>query len=128
LLSRAAAAARDIWKKRYYDEKKLTPAKEESCNKQRAELEQQNRRITGQLETARDTGRRTAGDRKLYDMAQLKILSTRLEQDIEGMHSKLEYAKIRLTTEIKVGHFNHSNIHLSAADFGRLFTCFGIGH
>ena len=96
-------AVRYIWKKRYYDEKKKAVPKEDRCKKLRQELEQLHRRITGQLEVAKDTGRRPVapGD-KTYEKALLKIKATKHEQEIEQLHHRLQNAKVRLTTEIKV--------------------------
>ena len=53
-------AARDIWKKRYFEEKKRTTPLEEKANKLRNELESLHRRIMSQLETQRerDDGRK----------------------------------------------------------------------
>jgi hypothetical protein len=90
-----------MWKKRYYDEKKKTAPKEEQCNKLRHDLEQWHRRIAGQLEAAKDTGKRIAGH-KAYEQAEMKIKSTKYEQEIEELHTKLQNTKLRLTTEIKV--------------------------
>jgi Spermatogenesis-associated C-terminus len=94
--------AREAWKKRYYDEKKKTTPKEEQCTKLRNELEQWHRRIAAQLEAARDTGKRIAGH-GVHEQAEMKIRSTKYEQEIEEMHTKLQNIKLRLTTEIKVG-------------------------
>ena len=93
--------AREAWKKRYYDEKKKTTPKEEQCTKLRNELEQWHRRIAAQLEAARDTGKRIAGH-GAHEQAEMKIRSTKYEQEIEEMHTKLQNIKLRLTTEIKV--------------------------
>lgn len=90
-----------MWKKRYYDEKKKTAPKEEQCSKLRHDLEQWHRRIAGQLEAAKDTGKRIAGH-KAYEQAEMKIKSTKYEQEIEELHTKLQNTKLRLTTEIKV--------------------------
>jgi hypothetical protein len=94
---------RNAWKKRFYDEKKKTPSKEGICAKLRQELDQQHRRIAAQLDVARETGKRSVqdGDRVLQ-LAEIKIKATKLEHEIEAMHSRLENAKLRLTTEIKL--------------------------
>jgi len=97
----AAGAAREAWKKRYYEEKKKTAPKEEQCTKLRNDLEQLHRRISTQLEAAMDTGKRIAGN-GAHEQAALKIRSTKCEQEIEEMHTKLQNVKLRLTTEIKV--------------------------
>ena len=52
--------ARDVWKKRYFEEKKRTTPLEEKANKLRNELDSLHRRIMSQLETQRerDDGRK----------------------------------------------------------------------
>ena len=47
-------SARDIWKKRYFEEKKRTTPLEERATKLRNELDSLHRRIMSQLETLRD--------------------------------------------------------------------------
>ena len=42
--------ARDVWKKKYFEEKKKTPPLEEQTNKMRQELDLLHRRIMSQLE------------------------------------------------------------------------------
>ena len=93
--------ARAAWKKRYYDEKKKSAPKEEICTKLRHDLEQWHRRISGQLEAAKDTGKRAAGHKAL-EQADLRIAATRHEHEIEELHTRLQNVKLRLTTEIKV--------------------------
>ena len=50
--------ARDIWKKKYFEEKKRTAPREEHCANLKQEMEGVNRKIIGQMETTKDTGKR----------------------------------------------------------------------
>ncbi len=46
--------ARDLWKKRYFEEKKRTNPLEEKANKLRVDLDALHRRIMSQLETQKE--------------------------------------------------------------------------
>ena len=49
--------ARDVWKKKYFEEKKKTPPLEEQSGKLRQEMENLHRKIMSNLEGVRDTHR-----------------------------------------------------------------------
>lgn len=53
-ISMCISTARDMWKKRYFEEKKRTAPLEEKANKLRSELDMLHRRIMSHLETQRD--------------------------------------------------------------------------
>jgi hypothetical protein len=66
-------AGRDLWKKKYYEEKKKSVPIEDKCNKMKQELDQLQRRIVSQLESAIDfNGKQT--DDGLVDRVHLSIL------------------------------------------------------
>ena len=50
--------ARDVWKKKYFEEKKKTPPLEEQCSKLRQELDQLHRKIMASLEGGRERDRK----------------------------------------------------------------------
>ena len=59
---------RDVWKKRYYDEKKKAPPVEEQCNKLRQQLEQLQHKIVSQLEgVVKESDQRRPGN-KTYEL------------------------------------------------------------
>ena len=56
--------ARDVWKKKYFEEKKKTPPLEEQCTKLRQELDQLHRKIMSTLESKTEReGRRQPPDK-----------------------------------------------------------------
>ena len=54
--------ARDVWKKKYFEEKKKTPPVEEQANKLRQELDQLHRKIMSSLEGNKDKSGRGMGN------------------------------------------------------------------
>lgn len=68
---------RDIWKKRYYDEKKKGAPMEERCNKMRQELGQLQRKILSQLETTLENGK--LPDNGLIDRVRRRVYEIQLE-------------------------------------------------
>ncbi|XP_075241513.1 uncharacterized protein LOC142336508 isoform X3 [Convolutriloba macropyga] len=91
------AAARDHWKKKYYEEKKKTAPLDEHLAKLRRELDTLNRRQIGRLEKELDGNQ----DHATIALVQNKILLSRLTHEISELRWRVEEAKLRLTGELK---------------------------
>ncbi|ELT88991.1 hypothetical protein CAPTEDRAFT_149845 [Capitella teleta] len=99
--------ARDVWKKKYFDEKKRTPAHEEKTNKLRQELENLHRRIMSTMEGNSDGKTpRHGGDPSTAASnpkeSNLKIQATKYQHELDELHRKVENIKMRLTAEMKL--------------------------
>ncbi|XP_021359596.1 serine/arginine repetitive matrix protein 1-like isoform X2 [Mizuhopecten yessoensis] len=95
--------ARDLWKKRYFEEKKRTSPLEEQCNRLRHELEIIHRKLMNTLEgPAKDKATQRVGDLKPSLQSNYKIQAARLMHEIEDIRRRLENAKMKLTAEMKL--------------------------
>ncbi|XP_060072344.1 zinc finger CCCH domain-containing protein 13-like [Ylistrum balloti] len=95
--------ARDLWKKRYFEEKKRTSPLEEQCNRLRHELEIIHRKLMNTLEgPAKDKSTQRMGDLKPSLQSNYKIQAARLMHEIEDIRRRLENAKMKLTAEMKL--------------------------
>lgn len=93
-------AARDIWKRRYYDEKKKTPALEDEAEKLHEDLEMFHKKILTQLESARENKARSKATAN--DQSGLKFKAMRTQHEIENLERLVENVRIKLATEMKV--------------------------
>ncbi|XP_065923650.1 zinc finger CCCH domain-containing protein 13 isoform X6 [Magallana gigas] len=93
--------ARDLWKKRYFEEKKKTPPLEEQCNRLRHELDIIHRKLMNTLEGPSKEKSTRLGDLKPSQKNNYKIQATRLTHEIDDMRRRLENAKMKLTAEMK---------------------------
>ncbi|XP_078316591.1 spermatogenesis-associated protein 1-like isoform X12 [Crassostrea virginica] len=94
--------ARDLWKKRYFEEKKKTPPLEEQCNRLRHELDIIHRKLMNTLEGPSKEKSTRTGDLKPSQKNNYKIQATRLTHEIDDMRRRLENAKMKLTAEMKL--------------------------
>ncbi|XP_074641747.1 uncharacterized protein LOC141899386 isoform X2 [Tubulanus polymorphus] len=98
--------ARDVWKKKYFEEKKKTPALEDKCNKLRIELESLHRKIVGQMETGpvkeKHSIKPVEKGGKPSQAANLRIQATKLQHEVEEMQRRVDDSKMKLTAEVKV--------------------------
>ncbi|XP_033736929.1 zinc finger CCCH domain-containing protein 13-like isoform X2 [Pecten maximus] len=95
--------ARDLWKKRYFEEKKRTSPLEEQCNRLRHELEIIHRKLMNTLEgPTKDKATQRMGDLKPSLQSNYKIQAARLMHEIEDIRRRLENAKMKLTAEMKL--------------------------
>jgi len=92
-------AARDVWKKKYFDEKKKTGPIEEQTNKLKSELDQVHRKIMSSLEGMKDG--HTVGSHP-SDTGNLKVQATRYQHEIEDLQRRVENIKMKLTSEMKL--------------------------
>lgn len=95
--------ARDLWKKRYFEEKKRTSPLEEQCNRLRHELEIIHRKLMNTLEgPTKDKSTQRMGELKPSIQSNFKIQAARLMHEIEDIRRRLENAKMKLTAEMKL--------------------------
>ncbi|XP_052273459.1 uncharacterized protein LOC127873620 isoform X3 [Dreissena polymorpha] len=114
--------ARDLWKKRYFDEKKKTLPLEEQSNRLRHELDIIHKRLLATLEGPKEKatklndlkspGKVGSPGRPLsfYDrqlqayrkMNNFKVQATRLQHEIEDVRRRVDHAKMKLTSEMKL--------------------------
>ncbi|XP_041357853.1 zinc finger CCCH domain-containing protein 13-like [Gigantopelta aegis] len=93
--------ARDVWKKRYFEEKKKTPPLEEQMNRMRQELDAVHRKLMITLEGPKEKNVRF-GDVKPSLKNNYVIQCTRLQHEIEDLRRRVENAKMKLTAEMKL--------------------------
>ncbi|VDI30428.1 Hypothetical predicted protein [Mytilus galloprovincialis] len=94
--------ARDLWKKRYFEEKKRTPPLEEQCNKLRHELDVIHRKLMNALEGSSKDKNTRMENLKPSKQNNYKIQATRLTHEIDDLRRRLENAKMKLTAEMKL--------------------------
>ncbi|KAH9523704.1 hypothetical protein Btru_040693 [Bulinus truncatus] len=93
--------ARDMWKKKYFEEKKKTAPLEENSNRLQQELEALHKKLMNTLEGPKER------NPKLIDaQPSLKsnyiIQCTKLQHEIEDFKRRVENAKMKLTAEMKL--------------------------
>ena len=91
--------ARDVWKKKYFEEKKKTPPLEEQVNRLRIELENLHQRIIVQLEGSKEDG---MPHEKPSSFNNLKLQATKTSHEITDLQRRVENVKMKLTGEIKL--------------------------
>ncbi|KAK3592157.1 hypothetical protein CHS0354_019448 [Potamilus streckersoni] len=102
-------AARDLWKKRYFDEKKKTIPLDEQCNKLRHELDIIHKKLISTLEGPKEKATKLQEIKPSLKSASLgtspnnyKIQATRLAHELEDLKRRVENSKMRLTGEMKL--------------------------
>ncbi|XP_077306472.1 spermatogenesis-associated protein 1 [Lithobates pipiens] len=94
--------ARDSWKKKYFETKKVTSALEETFNKLNKELEAYYQKLLGQL-AARDSKKRAKHPTLAAKSKNSTIIKiTTKQREIDELKRKLENARIKLLIEIKM--------------------------
>ncbi|XP_015274873.1 PREDICTED: spermatogenesis-associated protein 1 [Gekko japonicus] len=94
--------ARDIWKKKYFETKKVTASLEEDLNKLRENLELHYQKVLMKLQ-ARHVQKRGNNLTKVMDKQNNAIIQiTILQHDIEQLRRKLDNAKMKLAIAIKI--------------------------
>lgn len=93
--------ARDIWKKKYYEEKKKTTPLEDQCNKLRQELESMHRKFIASLDPPKEKPARVS-TKKPSEKNNILIQATRLKHATDDLHQRVENAKMKLTAELKL--------------------------
>ncbi|XP_074641749.1 uncharacterized protein LOC141899386 isoform X4 [Tubulanus polymorphus] len=112
--------ARDVWKKKYFEEKKKTPALEDKCNKLRIELESLHRKIVGQMETGpvkeKHSIKPVEKGGKPSQAANLRIQATKLQHEVEEMQRRVDDSKMKLTAEVKLRNQAESELRALRAE------------
>ncbi|KAM7287516.1 hypothetical protein ISCGN_031207 [Ixodes scapularis] len=93
--------ARDMWRRRYAEERKTTPKLEEECSRWRMELERLHRELLAKVEgELRVTGypRLEQPSNKLS----YKIVIAKIIQEIEDLKRRLDYTRISLGAEVRL--------------------------
>ncbi|XP_060629820.2 spermatogenesis-associated protein 1 [Anolis sagrei] len=94
--------ARDYWKKKYFEVKKVTVSLEEVLNKLREDFELHYQKLLTQLE-ARDIRKKRNNLNYLINSKNNTIIQiTTLQHDIDQLRRKLDNAKMKLVIEIKM--------------------------
>ncbi|KAK7490477.1 hypothetical protein BaRGS_00018263 [Batillaria attramentaria] len=93
---------RDVWKKRYFEEKKKTPPLEEQTNRLREELEALHRKLMTTLEGPKEKNVKISGDVRPSQRNNYVIQCTKLQHDIDDLRRRVENAKMKLTAEMKL--------------------------
>ncbi|XP_063155935.1 spermatogenesis-associated protein 1 [Candoia aspera] len=94
--------ARDSWKKKYFEMKKVTISSEEVLNKLQENLELHHQKLLRQLE-ARDTKKKRNNLRQTTNSKNNVIIQiTTLQHEIDQLKRKLDNAKMKLVIEIKL--------------------------
>ncbi|XP_033007583.1 spermatogenesis-associated protein 1 isoform X2 [Lacerta agilis] len=94
--------ARDSWKKKYFEAKKVTASLEEISNKLREDLELHYQKLLMQLE-ARDIRKKRNNSTQVANSKNNTIIQiTTLQHEIEQLRRKVDNAKMKLVIEIKM--------------------------
>ncbi|CAF3534936.1 unnamed protein product [Rotaria sordida] len=93
--------ARDMWKKKYFQEKKKTSSLEEQSTQLKTELDQINKKI---LDIMGKESKHSAqiGHLKSAEVGDFILQITRIQQEILDIRHQIDLAKLRLTTDIKL--------------------------
>lgn len=111
--------ARDAWKKKYFETKKMTAFLEEKVNKLRQELELYYQKLLTQLE-ARDIRERSKHPTlALKSKNTLIIQVTTKQQEIDQLRRKLDNTKMRLVVEIKMRRQAASDLRALRAELAQ---------
>lgn len=93
--------ARDLWKKKYFNEKKKTPPLEERMNALVREIEQCQKKMFHTLENEIRNAALIGYNRE-SEVKNNWLLSVKLQEDIYLLRRQLDQQKLKLTTDIKV--------------------------
>ncbi|XP_060554017.1 spermatogenesis-associated protein 1-like isoform X5 [Ruditapes philippinarum] len=100
--------ARDLWKKRYFEEKKKTGPLEEQCNRLRHELDIIHKKLLTTLEGPKEKATKLNDIKPSNKVGSpgrpvnnFKIQATRLQHEIEDVRRRVDHAKMKLTSEMK---------------------------
>ncbi|KAL4236525.1 spermatogenesis-associated C-terminus [Mactra antiquata] len=101
--------ARDLWKKRYFEEKKKTGPLEEQCNRLRHELDIIHKKLLTTLEGPKEKATKLNELKPANKVGSpgrplnnFKIQATRLQHEIEDIRRRVDHAKMKLTSEMKL--------------------------
>nr|XP_033772586.1 spermatogenesis-associated protein 1 isoform X2 [Geotrypetes seraphini] len=111
--------ARDAWKKKYFDTKKITMSLEEMVNKLRKELELHYQKLLTQLE-ARSAKIRSYAPALTGDAKNAMVIQIVKQQyEIDQQKRKLENAKMKLVKELKMRKQATSDLQVLRAELAQ---------
>ncbi|XP_072173279.1 uncharacterized protein [Diadema setosum] len=95
------AQPRDYWKKRYFDEKKMTAPLEDQVNRLRNQAEVLHRKLLNHLEGKKGKGvPKVKGPPSKKNDHKITIL--KMQHELEELRRQAENAKMKLTSEVKL--------------------------
>ncbi|XP_071483142.1 uncharacterized protein [Diadema antillarum] len=95
------AQPRDYWKKRYFDEKKMTAPLEDQVNRLRNQAEVLHRKLLNHLEGKKGRGApKVKGPPSKKNDHKITIL--KMQHELEELRRQAENAKMKLTSEVKL--------------------------
>ncbi|XP_068095238.1 spermatogenesis-associated protein 1 isoform X2 [Hyperolius riggenbachi] len=111
--------ARDSWKKKYFEMKKVTSSLEESLNKLKKDLDGYYEKLLAQL-AARDNRKRAKHPALAVSSKNSLIISiTTRQQEMDQLKRKLENAKTKLLIEIKMRKQASSDLNVLKAELAQ---------
>ncbi|KAJ7383025.1 spermatogenesis-associated C-terminus [Desmophyllum pertusum] len=97
--------SKNIWKKRFFEEKRKTAALEEQVNRLRHEVDAQHKALMSYLENKEREGNKpgqAGGDFKSpSEKTNQRMSLVRLQHEVEELRRRIEELKIKLTAEMK---------------------------
>uniref|UniRef100_A0A8D2JIS8 Spermatogenesis associated 1 n=1 Tax=Varanus komodoensis TaxID=61221 RepID=A0A8D2JIS8_VARKO len=105
--------ARESWKKKYFEAKKVTFSMEEVLNKLREDLELHYQKLLMQLQARNVRKKRNNLTHSINSKNNTIIQITTLQHEIDQLRRKLDHAKMKLIIEIKTAKLASplSNVH-----------------
>uniref|UniRef100_H2XJY5 Spermatogenesis-associated protein 1 C-terminal domain-containing protein n=1 Tax=Ciona intestinalis TaxID=7719 RepID=H2XJY5_CIOIN len=114
-MNQKRTSVRDIWKKKFFEQKKKTMPLTDVSNRLQQEYNKLHHRLVSVME-----GQKALGQQKVQVLPittvlpsvknNTKIQVTRFQHDIDNLRQKIEDAKIKLTGEIKLRHHADENV------------------
>ncbi|KAK0042066.1 zinc finger CCCH domain-containing protein 13 [Biomphalaria pfeifferi] len=93
--------ARDMWKKKYFEEKKKTAPLEENSNRLQQELEALHKKLMNTLEGPKEKNAKFI-DAQPSPKSNYIIQCTKIQHEIEDLQRRVENARMKLTAEMKL--------------------------
>lgn len=96
--------SKNIWKKKFFEEKRKTAALEEQVNRLRHEVDAQHKTLMSYLESKeRESGRPQAGVdfKSPSEKTNQRMTLARLQHEVEELRRRIEELKAKLTAEMK---------------------------
>ncbi|CAF1568728.1 unnamed protein product, partial [Didymodactylos carnosus] len=93
--------ARDMWKKKYFNEKKKSPPLEERVQQLQTDLDQIQKKTVVTMDQESKHAAQT-GYLKESEIGSIRVQFTRMQHDIQDIRHQVEQAKLRLTTDVKL--------------------------
>ncbi|XP_066453955.1 spermatogenesis-associated protein 1 [Eleutherodactylus coqui] len=111
--------ARDSWKKKYFETKKVTSALEERLSKQKSEVDAYYQRLLTQL-AARDSRKRAKHPTLAANSKNSLIITiTTKQQELDQLKRRVDNARIKLVIEIKMRKQASSDLNVLKAEFAQ---------